>query len=455
MANEKFPAEQFNGYGFEDNFSFTNKSMDEGNTRTQSSFYGVEEWGESSDNGLYQNNQWEEELLMSKYDQQDQQQNSFGDYMHLDDLRFGILSPPLQKCYQEITQLDEIQSGIREVKSKKENPYAFPLASLELLKSHTNGFNQLNSMRMLEPNKFDSSIKVVGQELSTEDIMRIAGARFLQSSCHDVASMFNNPFDLYFSGLSDEDAKHVELAESLLASAERIGNQQYDSASRLLKQCDSISSNTGNPVQRVVYYFAEALHDRIDIETGKTKSKELGKKQAFEIDEAMMTPNPTILASHLETPFCQVAHFAGIQAIVDNVADAKKIHILDLSLRYGMQWTVLMQALVSRCDCPLEHLKITAIGTTSRELIENTGIKNMIATEGEERVIRNVKLDAWRAFFARFGMVETDLSSSALLQANLIVKKFACGNCFTLDRNGKSLVLGWKAMEILILRMAC
>ena len=37
------------------------------------------------------------------------------------------------------------------------------------------------------------------------------------------------------------------------------------------------------------------------------------------------------------------------------------------------------------------------------------GIRNSVASEGEERIIRSVKLDVWRAFFARFGMVETDL----------------------------------------------
>jgi hypothetical protein len=76
------------------------------------------------------------------------------------------------------------------------------------------------------------------------------------------------------------------------------------------------------------------------------------------------------------------------------------------------------------------------------------GIRNSVASEGEERIIRSVKLDVWRAFFARFGMVETDLSSSSLDQAKLIVKKFNFASSFTLDVDGKSLLFGWKGTPL-------
>jgi hypothetical protein len=285
----------------------------------------------------------------------------------------------------------------------------------------------------------------------------------------------------------------------------------------------------------------------------------------------MMTLNPAILACYQNVPFSQVAHFAGIQAIVEKVNRAKRIHIIDLEIRNGVQWTVLMQALVSQHESPLELLKISAIGSTSKELIEDTGkrlmsfaetmnipfsfkvvmvsdmldlkkdlfelgaeeavavyaenslrslialpnrldsimkvfrninprivvvmeveannnspsfvnrfiealffysayfdcfdacmgrdspnrmiaeskyirqeIRNIVATEGEERKIRHVKLDVWRTFFARFAMVETELSKSSLYQASLLLNKIARWSSCTLDMNEKSLVIGWK-----------
>ncbi|KAJ0093447.1 hypothetical protein Patl1_24909 [Pistacia atlantica] len=73
-------------------------------------------------------------------------------------------------------------------------------------------------------------------------------------------------------------------------------------------------------------------------------------------------------------------------------------------------------------------------------------IRNIIANEGEERIVRHMKIDAWRAFFSSFGLVETELSMSSLYQAELVVKNFACGkgkSC-TFEKNGKSLIVGWK-----------
>lgn len=78
-------------------------------------------------------------------------------------------------------------------------------------------------------------------------------------------------------------------------------------------------------------------------------------------------------------------------------------------------------------------------------------IMNILAAEGEERKVRNVKIDVWRAFFARYGMVETELSMSSLYQANLVVQKFDCKSFCTLDMNAKSLIIGWKGTPICFL----
>ncbi|KAK7831053.1 della protein gai1 [Quercus suber] len=265
-----------------------------------------------------------------------------------------------------------------------------------------------------------------------------------------------------------------------------------------------------------------------------------------------MSPNPAKLTFYERTPFSQVPQFAGIQAIVENVAEARKIHIIDSSIRSGVQWTIFMQALTTRSECPLELLKITAVGITSKHLIEETvsdmldlkedlfeldvnetvavffhyslhsmisqqnrlecimevvrrinpcilvateaeanhnspafvsrfvealffyaayfdcletsmkeneshrmileseyfgeAIMNILAAEGEERKVRNVKIDVWRAFFARYGMVEAELSMSSLYQANMVVQKFDCKSFCTLDMNAKSLIIGWKVL---------
>lgn len=582
VVDAVFSFEDYNFVGPENEVSSTSKCLES-----------VDEWGEAKGvgHGFYQlvDSVGEEELLISKYQQQQEQKSqSLLDYEVFDDQRFDIFSPSLQTCLQEIEKLDdELPSGNQHVvsdsKTKNENENVnmnvFSLASLELLKKYNSG--RINGGRIVEPSNDAQHIKLAGgRRLSTEEIIRIAGARFIQSCCQvfDPASgLPYSPFGLSFSELCDEESRNVELVELLLASAEKVGYQQFERASRLLNHCDFFSSNIGNPVQRVVYFFSEALRERIDRETGRFSSKDyLKKKQSFDLDQEMMIQNPASLACHQKIPFIQVARFAAVQAIVENVAGAKRVHIIDLEIRNGAQWPVLMQALISQRNCPLELLKISAIGTTSKQLIENTGkrlanfaeslsipfsfkavmvsdmldlkkelfvlddaeeavaiyseytlmnlivvpnhlesimrmlakvypnvmvvmeveannnspyfvnrfiealffystyfdcleacmgcdeqnrmvtestfyhqgIRNIVASEGEERRIRHVKLDVWRSFFARFGMIETELSTSSLYQASLVLKKFACGSFCTLDMNEKSLLIGWKGTPV-------
>ncbi|XP_022761269.1 DELLA protein RGL1-like [Durio zibethinus] len=588
MANAVFSLDDLNIHEVSDMLSSSNKdfqSFELCNRGKQSNFYREEYWGEtggidslSSDYGSYRDDLLQEEgFSFSKYRPQEQQKQPFTmtDYGLLDGVSFNAASPPLQTCLEEIAKLGQMPSGIQNVaETKEEKQYPFSLSSLGLLNNYGSGFKRLNGERRIEEvDDITVFTKKEDRKLSTEEVMRIAGEMFILSSCQtiDSISMLDHPSNLSFSGLSDQETRDVELAGLLLAAAEKIGHQQYDRASRLLKQCDYMSSKTGNTVQRVVYYFSEALREKIERETGRPSPKGLRRKPLFNFDEAMMKPNPTTMACHGELPFSQITQFSGIQAIVENVSEAKRIHIIDFAIRNGVQWTVLMQALASRHECPLELLKITAVATNANDIIEGTGkwlssfaqsvglpfaykivmvpdmldlkedhfeldaeetiavyaafafrsmlampnrlenimrvlrvmnprlmvvveieanhnsptfvnrfievlfffsayfdcvatcmkqncknreiiesvffadgIRNMVAAEGEERKVRHVKFDVWRAFFARYGMGEAELSMSSLYQADLVLNTFACGNSCTLDMNGKCLLVGWK-----------
>lgn len=412
-----------------------------------------------------------------------------------------------------------------------------------------------------------------GRKLSTADIMRVAGERYIQFSNNhlDAITMFIHPYSSSLSDMSTEEASGADLAYLLLTAAENVTYKHYDQASRSLTQSDSMSSDTGNPVQRVSYYFAAALRERINRETGGFTAQERGPK-GLKSDNDM----DTFYSSDQELPLCKVTHFAAVQTIIDSVAMDVKIHIIDLQIRSGAQWTALMQALSKRNSCPLELLKITAIATMDRENIEETGkrlqryakflniplsfkvvyvqdlkdikeelfdiktgetvavysptvlttmisrpehvealmrvirrfkpsimvvieveanhnspsfvnrfiealffysawfdcledcmdrnnqnrvileknhfskgIQNIVATEGNERVTRSVKINVWREFFARFGMEETKVSTVSLSDANLALQaQFCWGNSCTLDSNQKCLIVGWKKTPI-------
>ncbi|MBA0616499.1 hypothetical protein Godav_016542 [Gossypium davidsonii] len=153
-----------------------------------------------------------------------------------------------------------------------------------LLNNYGNEFERLHTGRKTEEVD-DVTVLKNGVEgnLSTEDVMRVAGKMFIHSSRRSI--------DLSFSGLTLKETQDVELALLLLAAAEKVGYREFE----------------------------------------------------------------------------------WIQAIVEHVSKAKKVHIIDLGIKTGVQWRVLMQALVSRYECPIEILKVTTVATNGKRLIEGTG----------------------------------------------------------------------------------
>ncbi|KAK1278494.1 Scarecrow-like protein 18 [Acorus gramineus] len=77
------------------------------------------------------------------------------------------------------------------------------------------------------------------------------------------------------------------------------------------------------------------------------------------------------------------------------------------------------------------------------------GIRSVVAAEGEERIVRQVKIGVWRSFFGRFGAEEVGLNRWAEYQAGLIVGGFGSGgrHC-TIEMDGKALIVGWKGTPL-------
>ncbi|CAN1792193.1 DELLA protein DWARF8 [Linum perenne] len=200
----------------------------------------------------------------------------------------------------------------------------------------------------------------------------------MSSPSIDLPSLMNNPFDLSLSGLSYQDATRVELVEYLMAAAEKVGNKRHDQATHLLDLCDCLSSKTGDPVQRIVYYFSQALRERVDCDLGRNhnRNQNQNSNRVLNAEKALaMIPLQLIQSVQEKIPFHRVAHMSGIQILLENVGNSKRIHVIDLQIRTGLQWTAMMQALASKWERPIELLKITAVGTSNlRNLMEGTGM---------------------------------------------------------------------------------
>ncbi|KAJ1412559.1 hypothetical protein SESBI_20286 [Sesbania bispinosa] len=500
---------------------------------------------------------------------QNQQQELQVNNLMLEEINFG---PYLQQTqpFQETTGLKihgMVNSDLVEHSMQVPTP---SLTSLELLRNYGSRLKKLSGQNINNSsNNLETSLH--HQKMSTEEIIRVAGARYVQYSAHwnDSFCIPMHPYGLDLRGLSEEENRDVELAQFLLAAAEKVGCKQFERARKLLLRCQRNSSPTGNTVQRVVFHFAQTLRERIDKETGRVTLKGSEKNEERELLQKMDT-NKSLLC-HKKIPFNQVMQFTGIQTIVEHVASETKIHMIDLDIRSGVQCTALMQALAERQSCKVEFLKVTAIGFNAcktnieetgkrlvsfaesldlpfsykavlvrdmaeikedqfeieedeavavyspyflrtmiarpdcmeklmwvirnirpsimivlemeanhnspsfvnrfiealffysaffdcletcikeddecriiTEAILSAGIRNIVAMEGRERTVRNVKIDVWRRFFARYRMVESGFSESSLYQAELVAKEFAFGKFCTMDKNGKCLLVGWK-----------
>ncbi|XP_052188009.1 DELLA protein RGL2-like [Diospyros lotus] len=447
---------------------------------------------------------------------------------------------------------------------KKEKPYSFPVTTLKLLSSYA------SSSRKAREGGKETDHQSDARKLSTMDIIRLA-SRF------GSFSVFMHPYSSGLLGVSEEEEKDVELAQLLLSAAENTEYQYFDRAKRLLTRCENLASEKGNPVQRIVYYFAEALRERIDRKTARVKNKK-AEEHGGCTSLPLVTSLP-FMALHQKIPFIHGIQFAAMQQIVENVASATKVHVIDLRIRCEAHWTILMQTLAERDTLRIELLKITAVTTNDykkdceesckrlhsfansfnlpfsfkvvslsdmkgmmAELIDTApdetivvyaplilssmisrpdcldglirairslkpaimvvyeteaeinsplflkrfmeallhfsaffdcledcvqrdnkyrlilegfhlreAILNMVVKDGEEWTNRSMRIDAWRPIFARFGMVEVELSESSLYQASLVVKQCPCGSLCTIDKNGKSLIFWWKGSPLLSL----
>ncbi|KAI4340288.1 hypothetical protein MLD38_025139 [Melastoma candidum] len=236
--------------------------------------------------------------------------------------------------------------------------------SLELISNYWNGIKRPKAEKLPEKNES------TGRRLSTEEIMRMAGMRFIQSQDqrNDYISAITQRFGSDLSGLSEEEMKEVDLAQLLLAAAEKVGENELDRASRLLSYCEMLSSKERSTAEKVVLLFIDALRERINIARGEHDSKRLVLR-----NNQYLRTSALQLTYYRILPFIQISQFSEIQVLVENTATASRIHIVDLAVRSGVHVIILMQAILDRKEKPIELLKVSAVATTEMDTAEESG----------------------------------------------------------------------------------
>lgn len=173
------------------------------------------------------------------------------------------------------------------------------------------------------------------------------------------------------------------------------------------------------------------------------------KEELFEIDrnETVIVHSSLFLRTMLWRPHCLEKLMRVIRNLRPSMMVVAEVEADHNSPSFARRFIEALFFYAAFFDCLETCINLEDFRITMEEILA-VGIKNMVATERSERIYRNVRINVWRAFFIRFGMVEIKLSDSSHYQASLVAKQFGCGNSCTLERNGKCLMVGWKGTPL-------
>ncbi|KAM7487742.1 hypothetical protein LguiB_025226 [Lonicera macranthoides] len=152
--------------------------------------------------------------------------------------------------------------------------------------------------------------------------------------------------------LVDSQENGIRLVHTLMACAESVQQGNLKVAEALVKQIGFLALSQPGAMRKVATYFAEALARRIY------------RLFQHNTDNALSD----LLQMHFyETcPYLKFAHFTANQAILEAFANKKRVHVIDFSMKQGMQWPALMQALALRSGGP-PSFRLTGIGPPSHD----------------------------------------------------------------------------------------
>ncbi|CAH9070108.1 unnamed protein product [Cuscuta epithymum] len=149
--------------------------------------------------------------------------------------------------------------------------------------------------------------------------------------------------------LVDSQEAGVRLVHTLMACAEAIQQENFKLADALLKHIGILAVSQAGAMRKVASYFAVALSQRI--------YKNYPKDTPFDA-----TYNDVLQMHFYDAcPYLKFAHFTANQAILEAFAGSSRVHVIDFSLKQGMQWPPLIQALALRPGGP-PAFRLTGIG---------------------------------------------------------------------------------------------
>ncbi|CAM8915639.1 unnamed protein product [Rhodiola kirilowii] len=150
------------------------------------------------------------------------------------------------------------------------------------------------------------------------------------------------------------DAKAAGQPPLLLAVLDcaRVVDSEPERAASMLTQMLKSLSETGDPIERVAYHFAEALYNRAIHRPENLLTATGTTSEEFTVSYKALND---------ACPYSKFAHLTANQAILEATEKAQKIHIVDFGITQGVQWAALLQALATRSTGKPSRIKISGI----------------------------------------------------------------------------------------------
>ncbi|KAJ0537696.1 putative transcription factor GRAS family [Helianthus annuus] len=147
----------------------------------------------------------------------------------------------------------------------------------------------------------------------------------------------------------DSQENGIRLVHTLMACAEAVQNADQKLAETLVSRAGMLAASQAGAMRKVALYFTEALACRI-----------------YKLNPKSPHNSPilnNILQSHFyeACPYLKFAHFTANQAILEAFSGKSKVHVIDFSIKQGMQWPALLQALALRPGGP-PKFRLTGVG---------------------------------------------------------------------------------------------
>ncbi|KAJ7952994.1 Transcription factor GRAS [Quillaja saponaria] len=154
---------------------------------------------------------------------------------------------------------------------------------------------------------------------------------------------------------SSSSLPEIESAPPLLKAlldCARFTESEPDRAVKSLIQLKESVTEHGDPIERVSFYFSEALSSRLSLKAEKKSSTVETTSEEFTL---------TYKALNDACPYSKFAHLTANQAILEATEGATKIHVVDFGIVQGVQWAALLQAFATRSTGKPTSIRISGI----------------------------------------------------------------------------------------------